>query len=68
MGVIFGSGERSFGALGTLADADVGSILQLVLDMELISALKEFVKGFEINEETIGEEVIKKIAPTDVHF
>jgi len=68
MGLGFMCGVRSFGALGTLAFADVGSILQLVLDMELISALKEFAKGFEVSEETLGEEVIKKIAPKGAYF
>jgi len=68
MGITFTSGGRFFGALGTLADADVGSVLQLVLDMELISALKEFVKGFEVKEESIGEKIIKEVSPKGAYF
>lgn len=68
MAVVFASGGRNFGALGTLADGDVGSILQLVIDMELISAIKEFVKGFDVSDETIGEDIIKEIASRGAYF
>ncbi|MCX8082547.1 MAG: trimethylamine methyltransferase family protein [bacterium] len=68
MAIVFASGGRNFGALGTLADGDVGSILQLVIDMELISAIKEFVKGFDISDETIGEDLIKEISVRGAYF
>jgi len=47
--------NEEFRALGTLAFADFGSIVQLILAMELIFALKKFAEGFEVSQGTVGK-------------
>jgi len=68
LGMAFVAGIRNFGGLARLAGANVGSTVQLMLDMELISCLKKLVRGFEVSEETLAEELIKEVAPQGAHF
>ena len=48
---------------GLLSTDEIYSPIQLILDNELISALKQFVYEFEINEESIGLETIFETGP-----
>jgi trimethylamine:corrinoid methyltransferase-like protein len=48
---------------GLLSTDEIYSPIQLVLDNELVSALKRFVYDFEISEETIGLETILETGP-----
>jgi len=63
LAVNFMAGIRDFGrGLGTLANADVGSILQLVLDMEMIEFIKATAGGFDVDPGEIDEDFIVETA------
>ncbi len=68
LGLLFASGIRHFGSLGTLAFVDVGSTVQLMLDMELVSALESLARSFSVSAETLAETVIEEVAPRGAHF
>ena len=68
MGLGFALGARSFGALTTLAFSDVGSVVQLMLELELVSAIRDLAKGFEVDPERIAEEVICEVAPKGAYY
>ncbi len=61
-------GARSFGSLGITAFADIGSVLQLVIDLELMSYLERLLEGVTIDADRIGEDVIKEVAPQGAYF
>ena len=61
-------GTRSFGSLATLATADVGSIVQLMLDVEMMHHFDGLLKGIRVDEETIAEELICEVAPRGAYF
>jgi trimethylamine--corrinoid protein Co-methyltransferase len=61
-------GTRSFGSLAVLAVADVGSIVQLMLDLEMMSHFERLLAGIEVTAETIAEEVIAEVAPRGAYF
>jgi len=42
---------------------EVFSPVQLVIDREVIGALRRFVRGFEVNEETLAFETLREVAP-----
>ncbi|MHB8997539.1 MAG: trimethylamine methyltransferase family protein [Armatimonadota bacterium] len=62
------SGLRSFGSLGILATADVGSVVQLMLDLELMKHFERLLQGVEVDEERLAEEVIKEVAPRGAYY
>jgi len=62
------TGMRRFGALGTLATTDVGSPVQLMLDVEMWHWFQRFVDGVEVDEERLAEEVIAQVAPQGARF
>ncbi len=68
VGMAFLAGIRSFGGLTTLAFSDVGSAVQLMLDMELMYAVEKLAAGFDVDEEQLAEDVIKEIAPQGAQF
>ncbi len=68
VGMAFMAGIRSFGGLTTLAFSDVGSVVQLMLDMELMSAVEKLARGFDVDDEKLAEEVIKEVAPRGARF
>lgn len=55
------AGCRSFGSLGTLANADVGSMVQLVLDVESINASRRLIKGIDVNENSLAVDLVKRV-------
>ncbi|MGI5816493.1 MAG: trimethylamine methyltransferase family protein [Armatimonadota bacterium] len=61
-------GVRSFGSLATLATADVGSVVQLMLDVEMMRHFERLLEGIRVDEETIAEELICEIAPRGAYF
>jgi len=61
-------GTRSFGSLAVLAAADIGSIVQLMLDLEIMSHFQRLLDGIEVTAETIAEEVIAEVAPRGAYF
>ena len=61
-------GKRHFGGLGTLHTSDIMSIVQLMLDMEIVSVFKRSAAGFEVNQETLAEELIAETAPEGARF
>ena len=61
-------GTRSFGSLATLAFADIGSLVQLMLDLEMMSHFQRLLKGIRVDVETIAEEVIAEVAPRGAYF
>jgi trimethylamine--corrinoid protein Co-methyltransferase len=62
------SGTRKFNSLATLSLADAGSIVQLMLDLELADYLKRLFKGIEADEEKIAKEVIVETSPHGAKF
>lgn len=48
---------------GLLSVDEVFSPVQLVIDREVIGALRRFVRGFEVNEETLAFETLREVAP-----
>lgn len=62
------SGIRSFGSLGILSTADTGSVLQLMLDLELMKHFERLLQGVQVDEETLAEDVIKEVAPRGAYY
>lgn len=58
--VIFAAPDIVLGG-GTFDSANTYSIEQLVLDEEMLSGLARILRGFEVNEDTLAVEVIKKV-------
>lgn len=48
---------------GLLSVDEVYSPVQLVIDREIVSALKRFVQGFEVNDDTLAFEIVKEVGP-----
>lgn len=61
-------GTRSFGSLGVLATADVGSVVQLMLDVEMMRYFQRLLDGFAVDPERLAEDVIVEVAPTGARF
>jgi len=61
-------GTRSFGSLGTLGTADIGSVVQLMLDVEMMRYFQRLLDGVEVDEERLAEEVICEVSPTGARF
>jgi len=62
------AGVRSFGALATLADADIGSLTQLMVDLELMSYFERLVRGIAVDDDRLAEDVIAEVAPRGAYF
>jgi trimethylamine--corrinoid protein Co-methyltransferase len=60
MANLFGvlAGQRALGAFGSLACGDVGSIVQLMIDVELGGWLMRMLRGIVVTGETLAEDVI----------
>jgi len=54
------AGQRVLGAFGSLACGDVGSIVQLMIDIEIGEWLSRMPRGIMVAEETLAEDVIIK--------
>ena len=61
-------GNRLFGTLSTLGHSDIGSTVQLMIDLEIVDSLRCAARGFEVNAETLAEEVICEVAPRGAYF
>lgn len=61
-------GVRGWGSLGCLAFSDIGSITQLMLDLELMSYFERLLQGVAVDAETLAEEVICEVAPRGAYF
>jgi trimethylamine--corrinoid protein Co-methyltransferase len=61
-------GVRGWGSLGCLAFSDIGSITQLMLDLELMSYFERLLQGVTVDAETLAEEVICEVAPRGAYF
>jgi trimethylamine--corrinoid protein Co-methyltransferase len=55
------SGARSFGSVGTLASADVGSLTQIVLDVEIIKSIERLLNGIDVTPDKLAVDVIKRV-------
>jgi len=55
------SGARSFGSVGTLASADVGSLTQIILDVEIIKSIERLLNGIDITADKLAVDVIKRV-------
>jgi trimethylamine--corrinoid protein Co-methyltransferase len=62
------AGVRSFGSLATLADADIGSLTQLMVDLELMGYFERLVQGIAVDDDRLAEEVIAEVAPRGAYF
>lgn len=61
-------GTRSFGSLAVLATADVGSVVQLMLDVEMMRYFQRLLDGVEVDAERLAEEVICEVTPHGARF
>lgn len=61
-------GVRGWGSLGCLAFSDVGSVTQLMLDLELMSYFERLLQGIAVDAEKLAEEVIVAVAPRGAYF
>ena len=61
-------GVRYFGSLATLATADIGSIVQLMLDVEMMRHFERLLQGIQVDAETIAEDLICEVAPHGAYF
>ena len=57
------AGAVGFGTVGHLENAVTFSPLQLVIDNEIARYVRHAVRGFEVNEETLGLKVIEDVGP-----
>jgi trimethylamine---corrinoid protein Co-methyltransferase len=48
---------------GLLSIDEVFSPIQMILDAEMAGAIRRVIRGFEVNEETLAEEVIESVGP-----
>ncbi|MFC1713537.1 trimethylamine methyltransferase family protein [Candidatus Poribacteria bacterium] len=55
------SGARSFGSVGTLASADVGSLTQIIIDMEIIKSIQRLLNGIDVTDHKLAVDVIKEV-------
>jgi len=61
-------GVRDFGSMAVLAFADIGSTVQLMLDLEMMQHFDRLLRGSEVSEETLAEEVIAEVAPRGAYY
>jgi len=48
---------------GLLSVDEVFSPIQLIIDNEIVSALRHFARGFEVSEDTLALDVVKEVGP-----
>jgi len=53
-------GARSFSALAALGNGDVGSIVQLMIDVEVGNYMRRLLRGINVTEDTLAKDVIIK--------
>ncbi|MBM4043163.1 MAG: hypothetical protein FJ290_32145 [Planctomycetes bacterium] len=54
---------RAYISTGLLSVDEVFSPVQMVIDNEMVGALKRFARGFEVSEETLAFDLIKQAGP-----
>jgi trimethylamine--corrinoid protein Co-methyltransferase len=62
------TGARTYSAVGMLASTDIGSFVQLMIDLEITSYFQRLLDGIQVTPETIAEEVIAEVAPTGARY
>jgi trimethylamine--corrinoid protein Co-methyltransferase len=62
------TGARTYSAVGMLASTDIGSFVQLMIDLEITSYFQRLLEGIRVTPEAIAEEVIAEVAPTGAHY
>jgi len=61
------NGQRSLG-VGTIATADVGSLVQLMIDVELCEFFRGMLRKVKVDVEHIGEDVIVETAQRGAYY
>jgi trimethylamine--corrinoid protein Co-methyltransferase len=61
-------GIRGWGSLGVTAFSDIGSVTQLMVDLELMGYFERLLQGIAVSAEKLAEEVICEIAPKGAYF
>jgi trimethylamine--corrinoid protein Co-methyltransferase len=62
------TGARTYSAVGTLGSTDIGSLVQLMIDLEITSYFQRLLQGIQVTPDKIAEEVIKEVAPTGARY
>lgn len=62
------AGTKNFNSLALLSFADIGSTVQLMLDVEMMKYFQHLLSGIKVDKERLAEEVIYQIAPKGAHF
>ena len=70
MGAMFAimSGARTWGALALTGTTDVGSISQLLIDLEIVGYVQHMLRGVQVDERRIGVDTIVETAPRGAYF
>ena len=70
MGMFIGviGGARRFGAMGRLAAGDVGSPVQLLIDLEMVRALQRFLDGVSVDDDRLAVPLILDIVPQGARY
>ena len=64
----FCAGVRRFASLGIMATSDVGSLTQLMVDLEIVDHLRRLAEGVAVDEDTIAEDLIADVAPRGAYY
>ncbi len=56
-------GAAGIGTIGQLEQGRTASHLQLVLDCEVVRAVRRLLRGFEVNADTLALELVERIGP-----
>jgi trimethylamine--corrinoid protein Co-methyltransferase len=51
-----------------LGSTDIGSFVQLMIDLEITSYFQRLLDGIQVTPETIAQEVIVEVAPTGARY
>lgn len=62
------AGIRSWGSLGVTAFSDIGSITQLMVDLELMSYFERLLQGIAVTDDKLAEDVICEVAPRGAYY
>jgi len=64
----FMCGARNCGCLGRLAAGDIGSPVELLMDLEMMRALDSLLRDVSADEEHIAEDVILRTIPSGARY
>ena len=55
-------------SVGFLASTDIGSFVQLMIDLEITGYFERLLQGIRVTPQTVAEEIIKQVVPTGARY